>query len=1105
MDQHVQAVSAYPSDCGEATEKTNETALDQSPETFLTSLFDRRIYDIRATENAAIGLFDRTPHPWPNTSVTGSDTHYAGALFEVNTVEVARDQFRRTKERWTGQTAVVLDDVGSKAKRPPVLPTAIIETRPGNEQWVYAFNRIERDRTLIETILQSAIAGGITDPEAGGITRITRLPGSLPTGKTHRAKLIWADWSRRFNPDALIEQGFQVARVKPTSPSPVGELRLSDETTEEGRNALERACQTIRFADPGTIANTINAQSFFIGQSVGAGEIALADAEAGLFAAASTHERGVGHARNGLAAGMLKPLARQANGRFTGQGAERAEQSNVVPLFEELAPARAKIRTTLERFVEQALNYRACKTTLEKHAAAAERFEQGKRKSEPEALAAEIIETAMASPPVLALAATPGAGKSGTALDVLAKTDFSALGGDVVFFAPTLALSEQAAADFQAKTGLPAHVTRGRSAKIPGTDAPMCARADLAQKVAAAGLPVKTTLCESKDAGGNKRRCPHFHSCAYLRQWDELPTDPVVRFEATAYLSLPGDGSGRETGLRIIDETIWQQATRQTDLSFDVWTAPRSGGDPFTSVDATDAAIGVLSALQAGESIIGGKYGAEDFRDFKAAETVPINLGRCTPDSPDGDFIRHLDAHNALGKNGSRMAGLWAILEDCAERGIENTERVRIVETKDGPRIRFSWFRAPPANVPTLLLDADITAPILERLYPGAELVTVDLKPNAHVVQLTDRTFSNKTLERVSVRRELVRLVQAEVMRDAEGKGVLCIATRKAVRAMFEDAGHDFEGKDPRDVSELMLNTPLHGARWIWFGPASLGRNDWENFGTAIEIGREDIGLDPLEDLARAFFGDSETPLTFVEPDEKGLRILPAAKLPVTMGNGEAWLINARAHPDAQVRALQVQTRERAARQGIERLRLVNATTRKRVLICTTVPVPGLPVSELRRWDQIAPSRLKAAIAEAAQAGGVLRLSASGLCADAPNEFPTVKAAEQWLTKEGKAEIEKITPLTGNKILLAGRGVIFSKLRVDARGARATYAIVIGQNPRAVAEAALGPLSLFEAETEAIKQTDGVKTPDRGEPKKRDDPEIVPDIAKPERRRRAGT
>ena len=108
-----------------------------------------------------------------------------------------------------------------------------------------------------------------------------------------------------------------------------------------------------------------------------------------------------------------------------------------------------------------------------------------------------------------------------------------------------------------------------------------------------------------------------------------------------------------------------------------------------------------------------------------------------------------------------------------------------------------------------------------------------------------------------------------------------------------------------------------------------------------------------------------------------------------------------------------MQTRELAARQAIERLRLVNAPDRKRVVICSTVPVPGLPVSELVSWDEIVPTRLQAAMAEAAQKGGVLRFSASGLCSDAPDEFPTAKSAEHWLDKEGKGAIADLTPPSG--------------------------------------------------------------------------------------------
>jgi len=1013
---------------------------------FLENLFDRKFYAAKATESLAVGLFDKRARPWPVHPVRDRDTHFSCGLFEWNTPESVND-FRRSKPRWTGAIGFVLDDIGEVKngvliKAPPVEPTAIIETKPGSFQWVYLFKEIERDPLTIETIQRSAIASGMCDPGAGNITRITRLPGSMPAGKVHQARLVWTDWTRRFNAAAIIEKALQVPRIEAPKAQEYSAPNLSDETSEAGKGTLEAACYKIRNAEGVTGSGIINAQSFFIGQQVGAGLIALADAEAALFAAAYDRHPadGVRQAQNGLAAGMLKPLTRQKNGRFAGSGTTllTEQEAPARPVFQEIQAARDHIGDTLQGFVAQALQY--------------DDLQDG-------------------APPVMALAATPGAGKTGAALRELAAADLSGLPGDVVFHSPTLALAEQAALNYEEITGNPAHVTRGRSATLPGTDDRMCQRHELAERVARAGLNVKATLCEAVDEFGYKRKCPYYAGCVYLEQWETLPQNNVTRFEASAYLELSGDGSGRDTGFRVIDETIWRQFSRVTDIAPGEWTAARSakGDDLATAVDATDAAQAVYVALQAGHSIVGGKYGADDFAVFRAAEIAPFKMS-CTPDNDDNAFTAGLDEIEARARNGAKLnAALWAVLEDCARRGIEATERVRLITTKKGATvIRVTWFKQPPADKPTLLLDADATGPILERMYPGAELVAVDLKPNADVVQLTNRTFSNTKLQKVTVRRELVRLVRAEVLRDINGRGVLCIATRKGVRAMFEDAGHDFTGMDGPRVSREMMETPLHGARWLWFGPASLGRNDWQDFGTALVMGREDIGVDALEDYARALFGDTGEPLQFIQPDEKGHRFMPEAVLPLVMENGEQFGIFGRAHSDTRVRALQVQTREMAARQAIERLRLVNATERKRVVICTTVPVLGLPVSDLLRWDQLAPSRLEAAVAEASQRSGVLRLSASGLCSDAPETFATVNAAEEWLRREGKEAIADLTRHTGNSTLLPVQRVIFS-LRISTKGARTTRAIVLGEDPRTTAEQALGALAAFEI-VEVVEQ-----------------------------------
>lgn len=750
--------------------------------------------------------------------------------------------------------------------------------------------------------------------------------------------------------------------------------------------------------------------------------------------------------------GAVKFTPRDGKGRFTGGGAIPSETPGETPVFLDPNAARDIVRQAVQGWLEKAVAWQ--------------------------------VNPDNGNPPVLAIAATPGAGKSTITREVLAEFDLSELGGDVIYTAPTLGLADEAA-QHSAQVGGGDHVTRGRSARIPGTDLTMCDRAELAQATARAGLRVKPTLCEREDKEtGTKRRCPKFESCAYLRQWATLPPEPVTRFEAAQYLTLPGDGSERQTGVRIVDESMWRLFAIDADIPLDAWTRPRRAQDGRTpaqdfeamarATDATKAAGDVLSALQAGNSPVLNGYTAEDFKAFAEAERGP-EVVNAAPDATDAEILDAVSRQADFDEGAGKRAALWSVLADCARRGLITTERVRLVRGVPAPGsgekrdvIRVAWFAEPPRDRPVLILDADATPEILDRLYPGAELVRVDLKPNAEVIQLTDRTFSHGALKRPEVRRDVAELVRAEVYRDrrAGGRGVLVIATRKAVKAMFRDAGHDFEDMAENQVSELMMQTELHGARWLWFGPASLGRNDWRDFGTALVFGREELPLDALEDMTRAMFGDTGEPLRLVDADENGRRIMPEIPLPVTMANGTGWAIRGKAHPDPRGRAIQMQTRELATRQAFERLRLVNAEERKRVVLASSVPVPGLPVDQLATWDDLKPKRLFAAMSEAAQRGGVLRLSAAGLSADAPQTFPTPKAAERWLSREGQTEIKY--PLTPNITLITGGGVfnpVPVSLRLEGQRGRETRAlIVLPGEPRQMAEAQLGPLASFETE-----------------------------------------
>ena len=79
---------------------------------------------------------------------------------------------------------MMLDDIGTKSKEPPVSPTWVVETSPGNFQWGYAFSEQPTKGEFVAAITAIAEAG-YTDPGATNAVRNCRLPGSpnLKPGK----------------------------------------------------------------------------------------------------------------------------------------------------------------------------------------------------------------------------------------------------------------------------------------------------------------------------------------------------------------------------------------------------------------------------------------------------------------------------------------------------------------------------------------------------------------------------------------------------------------------------------------------------------------------------------------------------------------------------------------------------------------------------------------------------------------------------------------------------------------------------------------------------------------------------------------------------------
>lgn len=671
--------------------------------------------------------------------------------------------------------------------------------------------------------------------------------------------------------------------------------------------------------------------------------------------------------------------------------------------------------------------------------------------------------------PVVALQASPGAGKSRMTRERLAQIED--LDADMVWHTPTLALADEATAHARGE-GAVAHVFRGRSALNPATGTPMCAKADLAERVARAGLPVGQALCRRENEDGTVHLCAHFEVCAYQRQRAGLPEASVQRYMSTNYLTLP-DPTGRDPALRVVDETFWAGLIRITEVPVDAFTAPRSGlhqprRDPRKGIaagqhaDLLAAASAVVRLLDAGGTLADLRLTPEDLDAFAEMEisAAPPDPN-IRPDQDDAMQGQAIEAVLAALQQARRFRWIWLILAAAMRQGRARSERLTLVRDAEGVRRLRIFGRADlPRNAPLLLLDADADPVILDAVAPGAQVKTLSLRPNAHVVQVEDRRMAHGKLRtQIGLRRSWVAVIRAEVLRDRAGPrgGVLVGATKKVVRQFFIDAGHDLDAMGEDKATAFMLATPLHGARWTWFGGRSLGDNRYRDFSAVAVIGREELPVDALEDQSRALFGDTEgAALAFVEPDAAGRRLLPEAVVPYDMTDGGMWGAHVRVHPDPRIRALQRQSRECATRQLVERLRLAHAAYPKRAILGCNIPIPGLPVDELVRFEHLVPPRMAQACVEAFLAGRPLRLSAPGLHADAPGTFPSPDAAKKFM---GRNPLESVSLPTGIGTVLHVR------LRLDQRGARTTEALVMAETAaaaRKTAEAAYGPLSACE-------------------------------------------
>lgn len=215
-------------------------------------------------------------HKNPDGSFSPNDTLPPNTETYVNTGLFLR--YRADKDTGKlGATAdsidhclfLMLDDIGTKSKVPPLEPTWKIETSPGNFQWGYLYQRNSRPTKAEQAAAVKAIGlAGFSDPGASGPVRWCRLPGSRHKKKQFTARLHELHPTRRFTlPDILDALGVIVSAAStvttagaevlafPTTDAIADWLRSSGRVRKETPDRIDIICPMAEH-DEGSVSST---------------------------------------------------------------------------------------------------------------------------------------------------------------------------------------------------------------------------------------------------------------------------------------------------------------------------------------------------------------------------------------------------------------------------------------------------------------------------------------------------------------------------------------------------------------------------------------------------------------------------------------------------------------------------------------------------------------------------------------------------------------------------------------------------------------------------------------------------------------------------------
>ena len=540
--------------------------------------------------------------------------------------------------------------------------------------------------------------------------------------------------------------------------------------------------------------------------------------------------------------------------------------------------------------------------------------------------------------------------------------------------------------------------TGGADGKLPV----LCQRAEYVKSLEQQGVGVYRNACRSGDGD----RCEFYESCDYIAQFDDpasvFDNSNIIRVFVHNYLALRRNPLQDDPSLVIIDESFFNAMVEVHDLS------SRGVREHLCSDRHPDLGNEIIKSLVSGEPLLNALRGL----NVRLGDLDEINL---IPTGTGFDGVRSTALAGLSGGNTQGISQLVRQLKsELRQRDVSHPQSIFLHANKDGNDVVRVCSRSDlqfDTATPLLMLDATADAKLIDGFFDqDVDLKRIDIKQNAIITQVYDRTGSKAFWEQVSAPTE--QLITVLNTWADFGEKPLCIGNKSLIERL---QAHP-------NISPKVVFMNFVGLR---------GSNAAEDCSVVFITGRNEPQSIEVDHKARGLFWDDDIPLQHDEfDDNQNLPLELRGFLTRERFRGGSQGVETRTFSDSRIEAVHQQIREAESIQAIARLRLVHTKQRKRVFILSNVPLE-VPVDQLVKFDDLMPDRLEYEFLKA----GNIPLSPLGLLKLRPDLANSEDSARKMLKRSAISALDRLKVLPG----LQRKGLIIVEFKAKNNNRTRTH------------------------------------------------------------------